>query len=165
MQVSVGNSLLCGPQDFEAVANSLAPFFSKDPDEAVVLVGHGTDHCCWSVYPAFEHFLQNRYGNRAYVGMVEGDWHSEEAVADKIRAASFRRARLVPFMIVAGIHFQEDLAGDEDSWKTVFEEKDIETALETEGLGARPEIVDIFADHIQSALDVIPGHKDLTCNR
>ena len=161
IRVSVGHSLLCGPEDFQAVAKALGPFFEKDPDEAVVFVGHGTDHCSWSVYPAFEHMLQSHYGERAFVGMVEGDWLSDEAVAGKIRSGGFKRARLVPLMIVAGVHFQEDLAGDEDSWKTVFESQGIETVLEADGLGARPEIVDIFADHIQSALDVIPGHNDL----
>ena len=163
IRVSVGHSLLCGPEDFQAVAKALGPFFEKDLDEAVVFVGHGTDHCSWSVYPAFEHLLQNLYGERAFVGMVEGDWLSEETVAEKIRLSGFKRARLVPFMIVAGVHFQEDLAGDEDSWKTIFEAQGIETALETDGLGARPEIVDIFANHIQSALDVIPGRNELAC--
>ncbi len=161
VRVSVGHSLLCGPEDFEATANALSCFFEQDPEEAVVLVGHGTDHCCWSVYLAFEHYLQSRYGKRALVGMVDGDLLSKEIVAEKVRASGFGRARLVPFMIVAGVHFREDLAGEEDSWKTAFEKHNVETVLEAEGLGARPEIVEIFGNHIQSALDVIPGRNNL----
>lgn len=157
IRVSIGHSLLCSPGDLEAVAKTMAPYFEKNPHEAVVLVGHGTDHCTWTVYPAFEKILRNLYGNRAFVGVVEGEWPSRETVIAEIEAAGFKRVRLIPCMLAAGVHFQEDLAGDEDSWKAAFEERSIEVTLETEGLGAQASIIDIFAAHIQKALDIIPA--------
>jgi len=59
-------------------------------------------------------------------------------------------------MLVAGVHFEEDLAGPKDSWKSAFEARSISVTLELEGVGGHPRIIDIFGDHIQSALDVIP---------
>lgn len=160
-RVSIGHSLLCGPEDFFALAKTLAPVFEKNADEAVVLAGHGTDHCSWSVYPAFEQTLRHRYGPRAFVGVVEGDWPSRESVIDNIRAAGFDRARLVPLMLVAGVHFKEDLTGPEDSWKSALEEHGISADVESEGLGGRPGVIDIFGDHIQSALDIIPDNQKI----
>ena len=164
IRVSIGHSLLCGFEDFNAMAKSVAPLFTKSPDEAVVLVGHGTDHCAWSVYPALEKILRNHYGNRAFVGIVEGAYPDRETVIDEIRAKAFKKVRLVPCMLTAGVHFAEDLAGDEDSWKTALVTQGIEVALESEGLGSRPEIIDIFASHIRMALDVIPNSAGIADN-
>ena len=155
-RVSVGHSLLCSQEDHEAVAQALAPVFAKDDQEAVVLVGHGTDHCSWTVYPTFYQRLKKMYGERAFGGMVEEAYPERETVIRAVKAAGFRRVRLTPFMLVAGVHFEEDLAGPEDSWKTAFEDQGIEVVLESHGLGSRPAVIDIFADHIRSALGVVP---------
>ena len=160
VRVSIGHSLLCGYGDYCAVARSFAPLFAKNPDEAVVLVGHGTDHCSWAVYPALEKVLRGMYGKRAFVGVVEGDCPDRETVVGELCAGGYLRVRLVPCMLTAGVHFAEDLAGEEDSWKTALAEQGITTAVETEGLATRREILDIFVDHIRMALDVIPEGED-----
>ena len=156
IRVSIGHSLFCSPNDMDAVAQSMAPIFAKSPDEAVVFVGHGTDHCAWSAYLAFEKILRGYFGDRAFVGVVEGRWPDRETVIAEIQSKQFKRVRLVPCMLVAGVHFAEDLAGDEDSWKTAIQTQGIAVTLEEEGLGGLPEIIDIFAAHIKQALDVIP---------
>ena len=160
VRVSIGHSLLCSTADFHIVAQSLAPLFGKDLAEAVVLVGHGTDHCSWSVYPAFEKILRSFYGHRAFVGVIEGDYPDRETVIEEICASGFTQVRLVPLMLMAGVHFSEDLAGTEDSWKTALRAKNIVAVLENEGLAGNPAILDIFADHIRRALDVIPDITD-----
>lgn len=101
LRVSIGHSLLCSSGDLHAVAKATAPFFAKSADEAIVLVGHGTDHCAWSVYPAFEKVLRNHYGKRAFVGVVEGEWPERETIVAEIVAEQFKRVRLVPCMLIA----------------------------------------------------------------
>ena len=155
-RVSVGHSLLCSPEDHEKVALALGPVFAKSDEEAVVFVGHGTDHCIWTVYPAFYQRLRDAYGQRAFGGMIEEDYPGRDLLIERIKAAGFRRVRLVPFMLVAGVHFEEDLAGPEDSWKTAFESEDMNVVLESDGLGVRKAIINLFGDHIQSALSAIP---------
>ena len=76
---------------------------------------------------------------------------------NEIQAKAFKKVRLVPCMLTAGVHFAEDLAGEEDSWKTILEGQGIAVELESEGLASRPEIMDIFANHIRMALEVIPN--------
>ncbi len=155
-RVSVGHSLLCSPHDHHAAALALAPVLTRDESEAVVLVGHGTDHCAWTTYPAFYQRLGQMYGQRVFGGMIEEGWPDRDNIIGKIVDAGFHRVRLVPFMLVAGVHFQEDLAGPEDSWKTALEAQGIQVVLESESLGPRLPIIDIFAEHIRSALEVIP---------
>ena len=73
-----------------------------------------------------------------------------------VAAAGYGRVRLVPLMLVAGVHFEEDLAGDQSSWKSDFEAFGIEVVLEGSGLGFYAPVIEQCCRHIAAALDVIP---------
>lgn len=156
IRTAMGLPLLTAPEDFDAVVQALAPELRPEEDEAVILAGHGTDHPIWCAYAALEQRLRQVVGRRVYVGLVEGAPGPEE-ILKRVRADGCSRVRLVPFMLVAGRHFLEDLAGREDSWKALFEEQGLKVALDTRGLGQRDGIIEVFCRHISQALDVIPG--------
>jgi sirohydrochlorin cobaltochelatase len=155
VRTAVGLPLLSSPQDFDEVAAALTPDLAGGEDEAVVLAGHGTDHPIWCAYEALEQRLRRAAGPRVYVGLVEGD-AGAEVVVDRVRADGCARVRLVPFMLVAGRHFLEDLAGGEGSWKGRFEASGLAVELDPRGLGARDGIAEVFCRHVEEALDVIP---------
>ena len=156
IRTSIGLPLLTGVEDYTAVVQALAPLVAKNKGEAIVLVGHGTDHPTWSTYPALAHMLQRVYGARVHVGVVEGDYPDQGAVVRAVVAAGFASVRLAAFMLVAGVHFEQDLAGDDDSWQTAFEAAGIQVKLEKGGLGLNPHIIEIFCRHMEAALDIIP---------
>ena len=156
VRTAMGLPLLSSPEDFDGVAGVLAPELRAGKDEAVVLVGHGTDHPMWCAYAALEQRMRRVAGSHVHVGLVEGAPGPGE-ILERVLAAGCSRVRLVPFMLVAGVHFLEDLAGEEDSWRSAFEDRGIEVVLEDRGLGSRGGIIDIFCRHIAQALDVIPG--------
>ena len=61
-------------------------------------------------------------------------------------------------MLVAGVHFEEDLVGNgKDSWKNRIEREGIEVRAIDKGLGFHRPIVEIFIDHIKYALNAIPN--------
>ena len=63
-----------------------------------------------------------------------------------------RRVLLTPFMLVAGDHANNDMAGpDPDSWKSVLEADGYEVTCRVAGLGEYPGIRAIFAAHAQAA--------------
>jgi len=155
VRTSVGLSLLTSPGDYEAVVEILGTKFPDHEKEAMVLVGHGTDHPIWSSYVALQHMFRERFGSNIYMGVVEG-YPPRDKIVESVMKSGIKRVHLIPFMLVAGTHFKEDLAGGEDSWKTAFEEKGILVSIETKGLGFYQGIVEIFCKHIQDALDVIP---------
>ncbi len=159
-RVSMGHSLLCSQADHQAVAQALAPLFEEDEEEAVVLVGHGTDHCNWTVYPAFYQRLKQIYGRRAFGGMIEEGYPGRYQLISEIKTAGFKRVRLVPFMLIAGVHFEEDLAGPKDSWKTACQAEGLVVSIETQGIGSRTAILDIFCRHIKNAHEIIPTSTD-----
>ncbi len=156
IRTSIGLPLLSSWEDYRRLAQAID--FARDfpQDEALVLVGHGTDHPSWSTYLALENILREIYGPRIFMGVVEG-YPSREQVVKAVTRAGARKVRLIPLMLVAGVHFIEDLCENENSWKAAFTKAGLEVAVESRGIGARAEVIGIFVDHIREALDIIPG--------
>ena len=155
IRTSIGLPLLTSHEDYHSLAKALE-FDKVSDDEAVVLVGHGTDHPSWSTYPTLESILRQVYHPGIYVGVVEG-YPDKEQVLEAVVKTGVQKVRLIPLMLVAGVHFVEDLCGDEDSWKAAFQEAGLEVNVESAGIGMKRDVVQIFIDHIREALDIIPG--------
>ena len=152
----LGLPLLWSREDYGRLASLLVERHRPGPSTAVVFVGHGTDHAAWSTYPALEHTLRAQGMANAWVGVVDGDPGPEE-VADQVARAGHRRAVVVPLMLVAGLHFMEDIVGDDPgSYCSAFRERGIEVTAVREGLLELEGVRRIFADHISQALDCAP---------
>jgi len=157
VRTSIGLPLLCSVEDYRLVISALAPTIEMNLDEAVVLVGHGTDHPSWSAYTALQFLLKETFGAKVYVGVVEEGWTGRDGLVRAVASAGYGKVRLVPLMLVAGVHFEEDLAGEEDSWRSAFEAAGIDVELEARGMGYLASVIDLFRSHAAAALDVIPG--------
>lgn len=155
IRTSIGLPLLSDYEDYEAVAEVMGGNSYERKNEALVFVGHGTDHPAWASYLAFHHIFRENQGRNIFMGVVE-DRPSKEEIVEAVLKQGFKKVHLVPFMLVAGAHFKEDLVGNDNSWKTAFEENRISVSMETRGLGFNHGIVDIFLKHIKDALNVIP---------
>lgn len=155
MRLSLGLPLLCSPRDYQEVSRALAPVVSKDEDRAIVVVGHGTDHPSWTAYFALEAIMRKEYGSRVFTGVVEGFPKMEETLG-RIQEKGFKKVQIIPLLLVAGVHFIQDLTEEDDSWQQTFERNNIEVTLVSHGLGNIDGITEIFSRHIKEALDVIP---------
>ena len=91
VRVSMGLPLLSSPGDCMEVARILEPLFQGPEDQAVVLVGHGTDHPAWSMYTAAGSILKQTYGERAFVGVVEEGFPEQEEVVQEVRDKGFQK--------------------------------------------------------------------------
>lgn len=153
IELSFGAPLLTSLEDFRAAASaimhSIAPAAAN---EAILFMGHGTEHYANAAYCQFEYFLHDMGANRTFVGTVEGYPRLEEVINRLERHPEIKRLRLYPLMIVAGDHAVKDMAGDEeDSWKTVLSSMGYEVECILQGLGENPGIRRIFAEHALSA--------------
>ena len=153
MEIAVGAPLLHAQSDYEAVADALLSWLPLPADgEALVLMGHGTAHFANSAYAQMEHVLQSRCP-RIYIATVEG-YPTLDSVAEQLqRQPEIRRLTLAPFMLVAGDHARNDMAGGEDSWKETLEAKGYEVTCILKGLGECPDIQKLFVDHCGEAME------------
>ena len=149
-----GNPLLTTEEDNQAVVQAVAgEFQDMDQETALVLMGHGTEHYANSVYAALDYRFKDMGHKNIFLGTVE----AYPALDSLLRAAdSFQPKKIVlaPFMIVAGDHAQNDLAGeDPDSWMNRLSSEGYEVTPVLKGLGEYPKIRQILVDHVQQAMD------------
>ena len=146
-KISIGRPLLTYIDDYRETVEAVKKDLDKmDIDEAVVFMGHGTEHESHSSYPAIEYMIRD-YGINAFVGTVEG-YPELEQVIKKLKNRNIKTVDLLPFMLVAGDHAINDMASDEeDSWKTILEKEGFNVKVHVKGLGENPYIQEKFKNH------------------
>ena len=73
--------------------------------------------------------------------------------SDKVSNSKIRKVVLLPFMIVAGDHAHNDMAGDEpDSWASRFRAAGYQVEPIIKGLGSYQRIRELFIEHVQTAM-------------
>ncbi|WP_312516400.1 sirohydrochlorin cobaltochelatase [Anaerospora sp.] len=147
------------PDDYliviDAVKNQLAKL---EKDQAIVFMGHGGVHPANAAYAVLQMKLEQAGLEHAYVYTVEG-FPSLDNVLEKLQKQQVRKVALLPFMLVAGDHAQNDMAGDEpDSAKSQLLAAGFEVEAYLYGLGENAAIQDIYVQHLRDAMQQ-PGHK------
>ena len=148
-QVTVGRPLLANTEDIQRFAVGLSQTYPERDGEAVVLMGHGTEHFANAVYPALQTALHLKGRDDLYIGTVEG-WPSFDDVLNQLKE---RRVLLAPLMLVAGDHAREDMAGDSpDSWKSRLEQAGVSVTCSFTGLGMLPWVQEMYRERLLSIL-------------
>ena len=156
MDIAVGAPLLHAQRDYEAVADALLSWLPvPGADEALLLMGHGTEHFANAAYAQMEHVLRARC-DRIYLATVEGYPTLDSVLEQLKKRPEIRRLTLAPFMLVAGDHARNDMAGGEDSWKVQLEDKGYEVRCILKGLGECPAIQNLFVAHCGDAMASLP---------
>ena len=141
------------PNDYGIFIDSIKELLECKEDEAVVLFGHGSAHYSNAAYGALQTMLYDEGSERAFVGTVEG-YPEIEHVIRRLEANNIKTVNLMPFMLVAGDHAINDMAGDEeDSWKSIFESHGFEVKIHLQGLGENPCIQDKFMRHAHNCVE------------
>ncbi len=151
-RIEIGDPLLTNEADYEKVVVALEndmKQYTSNAGEVLVLVGHGTEHPANSCYSQLQNMLQKHYGPKVLVGTIEG-YPTIEDILSQLKAMNAQRVTLKTFMLVAGDHARNDIAGDEaDSWKTVLKKAGYEVQATLDGLGENDQMVQIWIDHIK----------------
>ena len=152
--LSFGAPLLTLSEDYKALAAAvMTEIPAPAEDEAVVFMGHGSEHSANSAYALFEYTLRDLGHRRAFVGTVEGYPELDEVRSRLSEHPAVRRVRLYPLMIVAGDHATNDMASEEeDSWRSRLEAAGYEVECVLRGLGEYAAVREIFVAHAQAAV-------------
>jgi sirohydrochlorin cobaltochelatase len=150
-KIAVGSPILSTTENYwKAVDAVSAQLPSLGTGEAVVLMGHGTEHPANCAYAAFQYMLA-RKGLPVYVGTVEG-YPALDDVIDLLHRDHISKVTLMPFMVVAGDHATNDMAGDEDdSWKSILTKEGFTVDVYLHGLGENSIIQNMYIDNLHGA--------------
>ena len=156
-QIVIGLPLLASLADLERVAGLVLAALpaERQAGDAVVLMGHGSEHHPADLAYTAAASVVSRMDALAFLGTVEGHPTLEDVLA-QCKSAKVTKAYLVPFMSVAGDHARNDLAGDEeDSWKSVLEKAGIACVPVLRGMAENDAIVDVWLDHLAEKLEIL----------
>ena len=153
-KLTVGTPLLFEAEDYTKVIEAVMAQFPKLTEkEALVLMGHGTEHCINAVYAALDYQFKDMGYKNVFVGTVEA-YPSVETVEKQVNAYHPEKVILLPLMVVAGDHAVNDMAGEEeDSWKSVFEKAGYKVECILKGLGEFESVRKIYLEHISSEIE------------
>lgn len=151
-QVVTGDPLLTSREDLARVARAVAERFPLGEREALVLMGHGTEHCADEVYTAMDGLFREMGCPNIYTGAMKGS-PTVESILRRIEKAAPEKVILAPFLITAGAHAANDLAGDAPaSWKNRFARAGCQVECVLEGLGEYDEVRKLFVEHVGASM-------------
>lgn len=155
-KVAIGEPLLTSDEDFAKVEAALIAQTNKynDDETAICFMGHGTTADSNEVYSKLQTLFDNDGYDNYCIGTVEAKPDIDDVIA-RVKAGEYKRVVIQPLMVVAGDHANNDMAGDEDSWKTALEAEGYEVECVIQGLGEDEAIRSIYVEHAQSAVDSI----------
>ena len=116
-----------------------------------MLMGHGTTHYANSIYAALDYTFKDKSHKNIFLGTVEA-YPSMETLMKMVKDYHPSKVILAPFMIVAGDHAKNDMAGDDpDSWYSQFAAAGFEVETVLKGLGEYPGIRRLLVEHLKAA--------------
>ena len=173
LKVLVGESLLHRWHFVEQVLDVISRDFISPEGGINLLVAHGTplsNDSANIVYLGLDHLLSRRFSNVSFCSVegipdsegvfrrIQGNFSSPHSGKIKLRS------RIIPFMYVTGLHVEQDLLGEQASYKRRLEEIGFTVECLTveyqgerfyKGLGFYEEIRKFFLDRIRRSLDII----------
>ena len=152
-RLTLGTPLLYNFEDYREVIEGIRSFVPENPEQALVLVGHGSGHHAFSTYGCLNDLLRHRYPN-VFLGTVEG-YPSPKEVKQDLSRAGIKQVTLMPLMNIAGEHAVSDLAGSQPgSWKSQLQQ-DYQVSVNLAGLLDMEDILNIYVKHLREAYNKI----------
>lgn len=151
--LAVGAPLLGTPEDCAALSRALLDSLEPPrPDEALVLMGHGSLHHSNGEFFRLEQALRTAGWADVFVGVMRGRPGLDRILAAVHCRPHVRAIHLHPLLMIAGMHARRDLAGPGDaSWKTRLEAEGYIVRCTLRGLGEYPAVRRLFVHHALAA--------------
>ncbi|HJF85750.1 MAG TPA: sirohydrochlorin cobaltochelatase [Megamonas hypermegale] len=124
-------------------------------DDAVLIMAHGTPDPANAYYAVMQDRLNDLYNGKILIYTVEGHPNLENVIA-QLKADNVKNVTMMPFMMVAGDHATNDMAGDEeDSHKSILIKEGFNVKTYLHGLGENENIRQLFVDRADEAWNAL----------
>jgi sirohydrochlorin cobaltochelatase len=152
--IKYGKPVLSSDADYTALVTILKDGTKEydNPDTAIVFMGHGTEDAANADYARLADLFREKGYSNYFIGTVEATPSLDDVIA-QVHDAGLEKILLLPLMIVAGDHANNDMAGDEeDSWKSILTAEGFSVQTLIRGLGEYPALRSHIVQHVADAM-------------
>lgn len=136
--------------DFLNAVKSQFPVMEKE--DATLIMAHGTPHPGNAYYSVIQDRIEKLGMNNVFVYSVEGRPNLDDVIP-KLKAKGFKNVTLMPIMMVAGDHANNDMAGDDpDSHKSILTKAGFKVNTYIHGLGENENVRALYIQRADEAL-------------
>ena len=156
ISVKCGNPLLTTHEDYVRTCRAIMEEDYKDlqPNEAVCLVGHGSDHFSNAVYCTLDYVFKDQGYDNSHVCTFNAFPQVDAVIRHLKKNPAIDTVHLSPFMFVAGESAMEGVCGDaENSMKTLIEKAGYKVNAHRKCLGEYAGIRRVYRDHLNSCFE------------
>ena len=124
-------------------------------EDALLIMAHGTPDPSNAYYSVIQDRIHTLGLKNVYVYTVEGTPNLEQVIP-QLKMHGIKHVTLMPFMMVAGDHANNDMAGAEpESHKSILEKEGFKVDTYIHGLGENPNIRNLFVERANESWDAL----------
>ncbi|MBR2182694.1 MAG: sirohydrochlorin cobaltochelatase [Acidaminococcaceae bacterium] len=144
----------------ETVQAFATQFPKLESDEALLVMTHGTPHPSNAYYAVIQDRLNKLGKGHIHVYSVEG-MPMLEHVIPELKKEGVTHVTLMPMMMVAGDHANNDMAGDEDdSHKVILQNEGFSVTPYIHGMGENPAVREIFVERALESWETLQNVEE-----
>ena len=124
-------------------------------EDGLLIMAHGTPDHSNAYYYVIQDRLHTLCIKNVFIYTVEGTPNLEQVIP-QLKLHGIKHVTLMPFMMVAGDHANNDMAGNEpDSHKSILEKEGFKVDTYIHGLGENQNIRNLFVERANEAWDAL----------
>ena len=124
-------------------------------EDGLLIMAHGTPDPSNAYYSVIQDRIHTLGMKNVFVYTVEGTPNLEQVIP-QLKLHGIKHVTLMPFMMVAGDHANNDMAGNEpDSHKSILEKEGFKVDTYIHGLGENPNIRNLFVERANESWDAL----------
>lgn len=149
--LKISDPLLNNKADCKKIVNTLDKILNFEENKEYILMGHGTDAAADIMYHNVNSAFKEMGFDNVHIASVEGSIGIDEALGE-LNNRGKKPVVLHPFMVVAGDHAINDMAGMNDSFCSRLKDEGYEVFPIIKGLGEYEEFRKIYVDKLNEML-------------
>ena len=124
-------------------------------EDGLLIMAHGTPDPSNAYYSVIQDRIHTLGMKNVFIYTVEGTPNLEQVIP-QLKLHGIKHVTLMPFMMVAGDHANNDMAGNEpDSHKSILEKEGFKVNTYIHGLGENQNIRNLFVERANEAWDAL----------
>ena len=124
-------------------------------EDGLLIMAHGTPDPSNANYSVIQDRIHTLGMKNVFIYTVEGTPNLEQVIP-QLKLHGIKHVTLMPFMMVAGDHANNDMAGNEpDSHKSILEKEGFKVDTYIHGLGENQNIRNLFVERANEAWDAL----------